>query len=115
VILDNLSAHKATKITAWCEKNNVEPCFTPTYSSWANPIECHVGPLRDFVLNNSNHPNHTVLPAGSTRTCTGGTPTTPIRPCGNGSDANEPDWAPSASGAPFGASRRSGAACCCGL
>jgi len=29
VILDNLSAHKATKITAWCEKNNVELCFTP--------------------------------------------------------------------------------------
>ena len=61
VILDNLSAHKAKKIRAWCEKNNVELCFTPTYSSWANPIECHFGPLRDFVLNNSDHPNHTVL------------------------------------------------------
>lgn len=61
VILDNLSAHKAKKIRAWCAKNNVELCFTPTYSSWANPIECHFGPLRDFVLNNSDHPNHTVL------------------------------------------------------
>jgi len=61
VILDNLSAHKGKKIKAWCEKNNVELCFTPTYSSWANPIECHFGPLRDFVLNNSDHPNHTVL------------------------------------------------------
>jgi transposase len=61
VILDNLSAHKATKIRAWCAKNNVELCFTPTYSSWANPIECHFGPLRDFVLNNSDHPNHTVV------------------------------------------------------
>ncbi|MGH3523959.1 MAG: IS630 family transposase [Mycobacterium sp.] len=61
VILDNLSAHKAVKIRQWCEKNNVELCFTPTYSSWANPIECHFGPLRDFVLNNSDHPNHTVL------------------------------------------------------
>ncbi len=61
VILDNLSAHKAKKIKAWCEKNNVELCFTPTYSSWANPIECHFGPLRDFVLNNSDHPNHRVL------------------------------------------------------
>ena len=61
VILDNLSAHKGTKIKAWCAKNNVELCFTPTYSSWANPIECHFGPLRDFVLNNSDHPNHTVL------------------------------------------------------
>lgn len=61
VILDNLSAHKGKKIKAWCEKNNVELCFTPTYSSWANPIECHFGPLRDFVLNNSDHPSHTVL------------------------------------------------------
>lgn len=61
VILDNLSAHKATKIKAWCAKHNVELCFAPTYSSWANPIECHFGPLRDFVLNNSDHPNHTVL------------------------------------------------------
>jgi transposase len=61
VILDNLSAHKAKKIKAWCSKNNVELCFTPTYSSWANPIECHFGPLREFVLNNSDHVNHTVL------------------------------------------------------
>jgi len=61
VILDNLSAHKSKKIKAWCERHNVELCYTPTYSSWANPIEPHFGPLRDFVLNNSDHPNHTVL------------------------------------------------------
>lgn len=61
VILDNLSAHKSKKIRTWCERHNVELCFTPTYSSWANPIECHFGPLRDFVLNNSDHPNHPVL------------------------------------------------------
>ncbi len=61
VVLDNLSAHKSKKIRSWCEKNNVELCFTPTYSSWANPIECHFGPLREFVLNNSDHANHTVL------------------------------------------------------
>jgi transposase len=61
VILDNLSAHKGTKIRDWCEVNNVELCFTPTYSSWANPIECHFGPLRDFVLNNSDHRNHATI------------------------------------------------------
>jgi transposase len=61
VILDNLSAHKAKKIRAWCAKHNVELCFTPTYSSWANPIECHFGPLREFVLKNSDHLSHTVL------------------------------------------------------
>ena len=61
VILDNLSAHKGAKIRDWANKNKVELCFTPTYSSWANPIEAHFGPLREFVLNNSNHQNHAVL------------------------------------------------------
>jgi transposase len=61
VILDNLSAHKGKKIRNWCARHNVELCFTPTYSSWANPIECHFGPIREFVLANSNHPNHVVL------------------------------------------------------
>lgn len=61
VILDNLSAHKNKKVRDWCARHNVELCFTPTYSSWANPAECHLGPLRDFVLRNSDHPNHTVL------------------------------------------------------
>jgi transposase len=61
VILDNLSAHKGVKIREWAKQNRVELCFTPTYSSWANPIEAHFGPLREFVLNNSSHPNHVVL------------------------------------------------------
>ena len=61
VILDNLSAHKGIDIRKWAAKNRVELCFTPTYSSWANPIEAHFGPLREFVLNNSNHPNHVVM------------------------------------------------------
>jgi len=61
IILDNLSAHKGKTIQQWADASNVELCFTPTYSSWANPIEAHFGPLREFVLNNSNHPNHVVL------------------------------------------------------
>lgn len=61
IILDNLSAHKGVKIREWAARNRVELCFTPTYSSWANPIEAHFGPLREFVLNNSNHPNHVML------------------------------------------------------
>ena len=61
VILDNLSAHKGRSVRQWARDNRVELCFTPTYSSWANPIEAHFGPLREFVLNNSQHPNHTVL------------------------------------------------------
>jgi hypothetical protein len=60
VIMDNLSAHKGTKIRAWAKKNKVELCFTPTNASWANPVEAHFGPLWQFTLANSHHPNHTV-------------------------------------------------------
>nr|WP_280855069.1 MULTISPECIES: IS630 family transposase [unclassified Streptomyces] len=60
VILDNLSAHKGSDICRWAKKNKVELCFTPTYASWANPIEAHFGPLRQFTIANSHHPNHTV-------------------------------------------------------
>ena len=61
VILDNLSAHKGVQIRRWAAGNRVELCFTPTYASWANPIEAHFGPLRTFVVAGSNHPNHPVL------------------------------------------------------
>ncbi|MFC5856414.1 IS630 family transposase, partial [Streptomyces chlorus] len=60
IILDNLSAHTGDKIRRWAKKNKVELCFTPTNASWANPIEAHFGPLRQFTLANSHHPNHTV-------------------------------------------------------
>jgi hypothetical protein len=60
VILDNLSAHTNWRMKRWAAKNKVELCFTPTYASWANPIEAHFGPLRQCTLANSNHPNHTV-------------------------------------------------------
>ncbi|MEU8904703.1 transposase [Streptomyces mirabilis] len=60
VIMDNLSAHKGADIRSWATKHKVELCFTPTYASWANPIEAHFGPLRQFTIANSNYPNHTV-------------------------------------------------------
>ena len=61
VILDNLNHHKKLEIRDWCAANKVELAFTPTYSSWANPIEAHFGPLREFVLNNSDYENHAAL------------------------------------------------------
>ncbi len=42
------------------EETQGERCFTPTYASWANPIKGHFGPLRQFTIANSNHPNHMV-------------------------------------------------------
>ena len=61
VILDNLNHHKNASVRQWCADNNVELVFTPTYASWANPIEAHFGPLRQFVLANSDHPDHPAL------------------------------------------------------
>ena len=59
--MDNLAANKTPRILGWAADNNVEICLTPTYASWANPIEPQFGPLRTFVIANSVHPNHTVL------------------------------------------------------
>jgi transposase len=58
VILDNLNHHRGPMIRQWCEDNAVELAFTPTYGSWANPIEAHFGPLREFSINNSDHQCH---------------------------------------------------------
>jgi len=61
VILDNLNHHKKRELRQWCADNKVELVFTPTYASWANPIEAHFGPLREFVIANSDYPDHRAL------------------------------------------------------
>src|SRR3954471_24267604 len=61
VILDNLSANTTPAVRRWAAAHRVELCLTPTYSSWANPIEAQFGPLRTFTMANSNYPNHTVF------------------------------------------------------
>ena len=59
--MDNLPANKTPAIRRWARRENVELCFTPVSASWANPIEAHFGPLRTFVMGNSDYPNQTVL------------------------------------------------------
>jgi transposase len=61
VVLDNLAANKTPAIRRWARRENVELCFTPTNASWANPIEAHFGPLRTFVMGNSDYLNHSAL------------------------------------------------------
>lgn len=61
VIVDNLAANKPPRIRTWARRHKVELCLTPTNASWANPIEAQFGPLRRFVLGNSDHPHHTAL------------------------------------------------------
>ena len=61
VILDNLNHHEGPMLRSWCQENAVELAFTPTYGSWANPIEAHFGPLRQFTIANSDYQSHTEL------------------------------------------------------
>jgi transposase len=61
VIVDNLSANTTAGIKRWAQRHSVELCLTPTSASWANPIEPHFGPLRQFTMANSDYPNHVVL------------------------------------------------------
>jgi hypothetical protein len=58
VILDNLNHHKGSRIRQWAAEHNVELLFIPTYASWANPIGCHFGAIRHFVLKNCNYSSH---------------------------------------------------------
>ena len=46
---------------AWAARHKVRLCFTPTSASWANPIEAQFGPLRTFVMGNSDHPHYAAL------------------------------------------------------
>jgi len=61
VILDNLAANKTPAIRRWARRENVELCLTPTSASWANPIEAQFGPVRTFVMGNSDYRNHPAL------------------------------------------------------
>jgi len=61
LILDNFSPHKVPQIEAWCRANNVHLIWTPTNASWLNPIECEYGPVKEFVIRNSDYANHREL------------------------------------------------------
>ena len=51
VILDNLSAHKTSKVQAFLEDHpNVHLHFTPTYSSWLNQVEIWFGRMEREVI-----------------------------------------------------------------
>jgi transposase len=58
VVCDNFSPRKKAKVTAWCERNDVELVFTPSNASWLNWIECEFAALRYFTLDGSDYPDH---------------------------------------------------------
>jgi transposase len=51
VIVDNLSAHKTTRVDEFLEQNrNVHMHFTPTYSSWLNQVELWFAKIERDVI-----------------------------------------------------------------
>lgn len=54
------TTHLNRRIRRRATRNKVEPYSTPTYASWANPVEAHFGPLRQFTLATSHYPNRPV-------------------------------------------------------
>jgi transposase len=58
LIVDNFAPHRRTDVVAWCQANNVELVFLPTYASWLNWIEAEFAALRYFALNGTDHQSH---------------------------------------------------------
>lgn len=58
LVMDNLNSHRHPKVKAFYESNNIEPVWTPTYSSWLNAIEAHLGVIRRFAINGSDETSH---------------------------------------------------------
>lgn len=56
VILDNLSAHKSTKVKRWLARHpRFHFHFTPTYSAWLNLVERFFGLLTQHALRRGSH------------------------------------------------------------
>ncbi len=58
VVCDNFSPHRHTRVCDWCQHNQVELVFLPTYLSWLNWIEAEFAALRYFALNGTDRRSH---------------------------------------------------------
>ena len=56
--MDNLNTHRHERLRAFYQANNIEPVWTPTYSSWLNAIEAHFGGVRKFAISGADEPMH---------------------------------------------------------
>jgi transposase len=54
-IQDNLSANWTPDIRKFAAANRIELVPTPTYASYLNRVECHFGPIAEFVVNNADY------------------------------------------------------------
>lgn len=53
VIVDNYATHRREEVRQWCGKNDVHLVFTPTGASWLDPVEPHIGAMKEFAIKNS--------------------------------------------------------------
>lgn len=58
VVMDNLNTHKHARLKAFMAAHNIEPAYTPTYSSWLNAIEAHFTSLKKFAIGGTDDPRH---------------------------------------------------------
>jgi len=58
IVLDNFTTHRKQEVVQWSNANNIKLVFIATNASWMNRIECHFAPTKQFVINNSDRPDH---------------------------------------------------------
>jgi hypothetical protein len=58
VVMDNLNTHRHPVLRAFYRTHRITVVPTPTYASWLNLIEPHLGAMRRFTLNGSDDPTH---------------------------------------------------------
>jgi len=58
IVLDNITYHSRPEILAYARTNGIRFCWTPTYASWLNRIECQFTALRKFTLDNTDYASH---------------------------------------------------------
>jgi transposase len=60
VIMDNFNTHWHPMVRAFYRTHRITVVPTPTYASWLNLIESHLGAMRRFTLNGSDDPAHLI-------------------------------------------------------
>ncbi|HXX40501.1 MAG TPA: transposase, partial [bacterium] len=60
VVMDSLSTHRHPLLRAFYRTQRITVVPLPTYASWLNLIEAHLGAMKRAVLNGSDDPTHLV-------------------------------------------------------
>ena len=60
VIMDNLNTHRHRLLRAFYRTQHITVVPQPTYASWLNLIEPHLGAMRRFTVTGSDDPTHLV-------------------------------------------------------